>query len=262
VSFTGLQPNLQVKPFDDIRVTKGLRLLVDHQEAVTAWAEAWFGRGYVSIAFPAALSDWDLTEEEYAKHIEFKQPKDDAVRQGLAMLASAGYTRENPLVFPLNAQGGDGFSVSRAELLNAQFKRLSQNVVQTEIRFFPDPATARTALARGDFHYTIAALVAGQPFEPDDWFQTFYRTGGSRNYGKYSDRSLDQVIDRQKTIFDTGQRRMAIREILLFLLENAPYTSWSGRYTLSAIHPQVNDWAPEAISATWGYQYEQVWLDA
>ena len=38
-------PNTRAKPMDDARVTRALRLLIDHDEFATAWAEPNFGRG-------------------------------------------------------------------------------------------------------------------------------------------------------------------------------------------------------------------------
>lgn len=266
VSFAGLQPNLRRKPFDDPRVSRALRLLVDHEEAKTAYAEVWWGRGHTSVAFGAVLSDWDFTEEEYkSRFLEFKQPKDEAVRESMRLLNAAGFTRDNPLRFILNGQRGTGAETHTnafSQLLHAQFLRLGQGVVQpVELRLL-EQAANRQALSRGDFEYSVASLVPGQPFDPDDWFRTFYRTGGSRNYGGYSDPVLDALIDKQKTIFDITQRKAAVKEILVYLIENAPYTSFSGRYALNAAQLKVQNWAPESLSAVWGYAYEQVWLSA
>lgn len=257
--------NLQRKPFDDPRVSRALKLLVDHQEAKTAYAEVWWGRGYISVAFGAALDGWDFTEEEYqTRFLEFKQPKDEAVREALRLLAAAGFSRENPLRFVLNGQrgtGADSFQNAYSELLHGQFLRLGQGVVQpVELRLF-DQATNRQVMSRRDFEYAINSLVPGQPFDPDDWFRTIYRTGGSRNYGNYSDPKLDAMVDRQRTIFDVPQRKAAVKEILAYLIENAPYTSFSGRYILNAAKLWVQEWVPEGLSAIRGYYYERTWLN-
>lgn len=53
-------PNTRIKPFDDARVTKALRLLTDHHEFKTAWAETWFGRGRYGSFLPSSLDMWDF----------------------------------------------------------------------------------------------------------------------------------------------------------------------------------------------------------
>ena len=50
-----MYPNTQRKPMDDARVTRALRLLIDHDEFNTAWAESHFGKGGYGSIFPTAL---------------------------------------------------------------------------------------------------------------------------------------------------------------------------------------------------------------
>lgn len=262
VGFTMIQANLQRKPFDDARVTRALRLLVDHWEGMTAWGEVFHGRAYMSVAFGAALADWDFTEEEYAtRFLEFKRDKSEAAREAIRLLNAAGFTQENPLRFPLTGTNSMPFTQAQTELVQAQFRRLSQGIVQAELKLHDQP-TERAVLVARDFDYTVTNLVPAQPFDPDDWFRTSYHSKGSRNYGSYSDPTLDAMIDKQRTIFNLPQRKAAVKEVLVYLIENAPYTSWLGRYTPNIAHLKVQNWAAEGNSAVWGYQYEQVWLNA
>jgi peptide/nickel transport system substrate-binding protein len=99
------------------------------------------------------------------------------------------------------------------------------------------------------------------PFEPDSWLTTFYHSAGSRNYSKYSDPRLDQLIEKQRAIFDVPQRKAAVKDALSFIVENAPSAGWGGRYQGNAARTRVKDWSPEANSAIWGFQYEHIWLD-
>jgi peptide/nickel transport system substrate-binding protein len=261
VSFTSVQANLQKKPFDDPRVTKALRLLIDHDEVVNSWAVTWFGRGYLTAYFPAAMEAWDLTEQEYRGYAEFKQPKDDAIKEALALLTAAGFSKDKPLKFDLLGGGDTGFSRTEAETHQAQVNKFGQGVVQIANLQLFDLATRNQVLAQGNFEYMSANAVAAQPYDVDSWFTTFYRTGGGRNYGKYSDAKLDGMIDKQRTIFDVNQRKAAVKDILHYMMDNAPYTAWAGRELLSLESPKVHNWAPEGISTTWGYNYEQVWME-
>jgi ABC-type transport system substrate-binding protein len=238
-----------------------MRLLVNHEEAEKAWADVYFGRGYLAPILPAALASWDFTADEYkAKYLEFKQPKDAAIRESLSLLAAAGFTKDNPLKFVLSGQVTDlSFSRAQSELMQAQFNQLSQGVLRAELKVLNQPQM-RDALVRRDFEYVITNLVADQAFEVDSWFRTFYYGNGSRNYGSYSDAKLDQMIDKQRGIFDLSQRKALVKEILVYLVEHCPYTSWSGRYNPYAAQLRVHDVTPEGNSAVWGYHYEQVWL--
>jgi peptide/nickel transport system substrate-binding protein len=260
VGFVANQANTKKKPFDDPRVTKALRQLVDHDEADKAWAVTYFGRGYLSAYLPAALDSWDLTEQEYRGYLEFKTPKDAAVKDSLSLLAAAGYTKDNPLKFALSGQVTDlSFSRAQTELMHAQFTQLSQGVLKPELRILTQPQM-RDSLARRDFEYVITNLVADQAYEIDSWFRTFNFTEGSRNYGLWSDPKLDQMVDRQRTTFDINQRKAQVKDILKYLMDNCPYTSWLGRYNPNAAQLKVNNFVPEGNSSVWGYHYEEVWL--
>ena len=74
--------------------------------------------------------------------------------------------------------------------------------------------------------------------------------------------ALDRMIDRQRTIFDQPQRKAAVREALTYMIDRAPYSSWTGRYVLNATQPDVRGWNPEGESFGFGFQFETVWLDA
>jgi len=261
VSYTSVQANVQKKPFDDPRVTRALRLLIDHAEAANGWAVTWFGRGYQSAYMPAALDDWDLGPDEYAKYLEFKQPKDDAVKEALTLLAAAGFSKDRPLRFDLTGLGSQDFTKAEAENHQAQLIKFGQGVVQVPNLQVPILSVLNQVLAQGNFDYSSANLVPAQVYDVDSWFTTIYHTGGGRNYGKYSDAKLDAMIDKQRTIFDVNQRKAAVKDIFHYMMDNAPSTSWSERELINLESRKVHGYAPEGISTTWGYNYEQVWME-
>ena len=132
-TYSFLAPNTKQKPMDDPRVTRALRLLLDHDELITAWANVQYGHGTYGSVFPTALSAWDLSEAEYKQHLEWKQPKDEAVKEALALLGAAGFTRDNPLKFTLDGQNSVAGNAAM-QLIQAQWKRLSQNAVDAQIK--------------------------------------------------------------------------------------------------------------------------------
>jgi peptide/nickel transport system substrate-binding protein len=261
VSVQGVYMNVKRAPFNDPRVPRALRLLIEHQEAVTAWAEVFFGRGYVSAALPASLADWDFSQDEYrTKFLEYKSPKDEAVREALALLKAAGYSAENPLRFIQNGYRDTDWGRAQTELLQAQYRRLGQGLVQTELQLLDQP-TITSSLSRGEFLHVLSGQVPPQPFDPDGYLRTFYHSKGGRNYGKYSDPKVDAMIDKQRTLFDVKARKAAVKDILLYLMDHAPNTPWSGRYQSNVWKRYVRNFALEANSSQWGHNYERVWFD-
>lgn len=248
--------NTRRKPFDDPRVTRALRLLVDHTEFKTAWADAWFGRGRFASIFPAALESWDLSEDEYAKYLEWKNPKDDAIKEALSLLTAAGFGKDKPLKFTIAGVNND-YNTAARELVQAQFKRNGQGAVDPEIKSYEEAAFTPTR-ANGDFDYYAAGNSPGG-IQPDDWFSEVYQTGGSRNYGKMSDPQLDQMIAKQRTILDESERKKAIREIIVYMIDHSPYTFQAGVFDLNATKKDVQGTPPEGRSSKWSEHYELVW---
>jgi ABC-type transport system substrate-binding protein len=258
--------NTQRKPFDDPRVYRALRLLMDHKEMISGWVEVWFGpgSGVYTSHLPHVLDFWDLPQEDYVQArtplmLEWKQPKDDAAREALSLLNAAGFNAQNPLKFQQGVNQGSVWSPPLSQLAQDQWKRLSNNVVQSELR--PVDNTTLTQLqVRGEIE-TSGPVARVASFEPDHAFTQVYHTRGAQNYGKYSDPRLDQMIERQRTIFDRNQRQAATREIVTYMIQNAPYTSPCSRDQLWATQLKVKGFEAEPGAYPHGHQYESVWLD-
>jgi peptide/nickel transport system substrate-binding protein len=253
------QAHTKKKPFDDPRVTRGLRLLLDHDEFKTGWANNWWGRGRFSVCFAAATADpWDISEDEYRQHLEWKQPKDDAIKESLMLLNAAGFTKDRPLRFTLSCGAGNAPETTSGQLTQAQFKRNSQGVVDPTLRVVDNSAWNQVR-ANGDFEYYAGGHSSGGT-DPDTFFSSTYKTGGSRNYGKMSDPTLDAMFEKQKTLFDEQERKKAVREIVLYMIDNLPYGSHVARYVLNASQARVHDFPPGSQSFEWGDHYETIWL--
>jgi peptide/nickel transport system substrate-binding protein len=245
------------KPWSDPRVTRAMRLLIDHGEFKSAWATSWFGRSRFSGFFAAATADeWDLSEDEYNKFLEWKPAKDDANKEALALLAAAGFTKDTPLKFTLDGTSSQAYQAACVQLTQAQFKKGSQGVV--------DPTIKLSAIKEWDalrsssnFEYLVGGHSGGG-VDPDLYFNGTYKTGGGRNYGKFSDPTLDQMIAKQRTIFDGQERKKAVREIILYMVDHCPYGSLVAGYVLNATVPKVRGFAAEGTSITWGDHYETV----
>lgn len=252
-----LTPNVQKKPFDDPRVTRALRLLVNHDEMITAYAEVVSGDGRHGSIFPAALRLWDLSQDEYKKIIFWRHPKDQAIREAISLLNAAGYTRDNTLSFELAHLDSPTINPG-AELLDAQWRQNSQGVVRTTLKP-SEAATWTTIRSRAQFDYIFQPIFAAV-MDPGVWLDQLYRTGGSRNYGKFSDPKVDEMIDKQRTLFNTEERRAQVKEIVRFMAENAPLVSATLVSTLTVAKAKVRGYSPDSIIN--GRIYQFVWLEA
>jgi peptide/nickel transport system substrate-binding protein len=254
------QAQTQKKPWDDTRLQMAMKLLVDHKEFRDHWATTWFGRGRYSAVFGTATSDvWDLTEDEYGKYLEFKYPKDDAYKQAVQLLSAAGITKDKPLKFTLAGTSGNGYQSEMVQLYQAQLKSGSQGALEPEIKLFPTAEWAATR-AQGNFEYYMGGHSSGG-LDPDTYFSSTYHTGGGRNYGHMSDPKLDAMLDKQRTIFDDKQRKQAVREIIMYMIDNCPYGTAVPNYILYATPPRINGFPGQGPTFKWGDHYENVWLN-
>ena len=250
-------PNTKRKPLDDARVVRALKLLIDHDDFIKTWTEANYGRGGYGSIFPTAFSAWDLTPEEYRTHLEYKQPKDDAAKEALSLLGAAGFNKGNPLKFEIDTITNPT-TLAAAQLLQAQWKQLSQGVVDTSLHQ-NDQATSTQRRNQLQFAYNQSGQSEGL-FDPDIWLTAIYQTGGSQNYSGFSDPKLDAMIDKQRTLFDDTERKAQIKQIILYYLDNGPSTIGANRYFLEGVKPRVQNHAPEYFIN--GRQYQTVWLDS
>jgi len=253
------QAQTQKKPWDDARLQRAMRLLIDHKAFRDDWAPSWFGRGRYSSIFAAATADaWDLTEDEYGKYLEWKQPKDDAIKEAISLLSAAGITKDKPLKFTLSGTNTNGYQEQMVQLAQAQYKTNSQGALDPDIKYYGTAQWTATR-AQGTFEYYIAGHSSGG-LDPDTYFQSTYKTGGGRNYGHMSDPQLDQMIAKQRTIFDDKERHQAVRDIIIYMIDHCPYGSAVPDYILGAARPSVQAFPGDGPSFKWGEHYENVWF--
>jgi peptide/nickel transport system substrate-binding protein len=250
------------KPWDDARVQRAMRLLIDHREYRDVWAVTWFGRGRYSSIFGTATADiWDLTEDEYGSHLEWTQPKDRAIKEALSLLSAAGYSKDKPLKFTLSGGSGNAFQQQLAELGQAQLQKNGQGVLDPQLKLYQDNAVWTSVRANGDFEYYIGGHSSGGT-DPDTYFTSTYKTGGGRNYGKMSDPQLDAMFAKQRTIFDEQERKKAVRDIIVYMIDHCPYGSAVPYYILYATPPNVHGFPPQGPTFKWGDHYEGIWVNA
>jgi len=251
-----IYPNARQKPFDDARVTRALRLLIDHDEMVNTLAASTTGKGGIGSLFPPVLADWDLPEQELRTHLEWKQPKDDAAKEAISLLTAAGFSRDKPLKFPISANNNQQGQLG-TQLMQAQYKKFSQGIVDADIKL-ADSATLDSVRANHTFSYGTFGTSVG-PAEPDLWFSFIYRTGASSNFMGFSDPQVDAMIDKQRAIFDDKQRRAAVREIVLYMIDHGISTIATTYFYLHAVSKKIQDYVPETHYLN-GREFSWIWL--
>jgi ABC-type transport system substrate-binding protein len=251
-----LYGNSRIAPTSDARITKALKLLVNHDEMVEMSKTETGGSGYYSFPFASACvaAGWGLQDKEYTKFLEYKQPKTDANKQANDLLRAAGFSASNPLRFDFT--GRDSASVrAKQELLQAQWKQATSGVIDASIKLV-DNATMNRIRAQGEFVVNHGGESPGH--EPNKGLETQFRTGGSRNFPGFSDQQVDAWIDKQVTLTDVAERKALVKQIIEKLIDIYPGTSLDTGDGIVAVAPRVHGlFAGSGL----GYQFDTVWLD-
>ena len=250
-------PNVKKKPMDDARLARALRLLTDHDEFNKAWAETQYGRGSCGSILPTAFSAWDLSQQEYGQQLEWKQPKDAAAKEAVSLLNAAGFTTANPLKFTLDGRDGVAGGVA-LQLAQSEWKRLSGGIVDVQINQNTS-AALDVIRSQHSFTYAIYGFSAGYG-DPDAWLSTTYYTDGSLNFANFSDPKVDAMIDQQRTIFDDQQRKAAIKDIVIYMIDHGVTTIGANDSQLPVAKAKVQGYVP--CNTLYGTEFQSVWLTA
>lgn len=210
LNFNTARPNLS-----DPRVRKALAMLVDQDTIVDQIFE-----GTDQKATSILLSSW----EAYDPNI--RQPTFD-VAGAKALLAEAGWTDSNgdgildkdgrKLTIELGTHSEDPNRVQTVEYIQNIF---GQNGIETKLRISDWPSFS-ARFQEGDYELILVGWT--QLVDPDRVTFGQFRTGGSFNWGGYSNEKVDALLDRGRSSSDTAERNRVYRAAATIISEEVPY---------------------------------------
>ncbi len=244
----------QIKPFTDQRVRTAIHLGIDRRELFRTYWQGGPGTDLASINVPAEYGGkWALPKEEMAQMPGFRQPKDQDIARAKALLREAGFP-EGTLSMTLLTRPqvtGDMPVITAALLEKIGIKAKVDGV---------DLGTYQERLDRGSFEATAAGILT----EADDPFTSIaplYVTGGSLNYGGWSNPEIDALYAKQASILDPAQRKSIINELERKAIEWAIDITVFWTLSFQLWWPEIKN-VPETPSLYDDrYRYDQVWLE-
>lgn len=177
-------------PFNDVRVRQAIDMALDRNKAMQV-AE---GRGRIAALMPPG--PWALPDDELTKRPGYRGVAADDIARAKALLAEAGHP--------------DGLRTSA--LSTVQYNKETVAVqdqlkaigVQVTIDTVDQP-TAEKRRVEADF--ALSVFFPAQPINDPDLFLSFAVTGGGRNYGRFSDKQIDDWYDEQSKTIDAEKRK-------------------------------------------------------
>ncbi|MEK7874092.1 MAG: ABC transporter substrate-binding protein [Chloroflexota bacterium] len=206
----GFMPNVESKPWDDVRLRRAVSLALDRQAAVKVAQNAVIG-GYLNPRTP-----WGIPPEEVLKRPGYRQPKDQDIAAAKRLMAEAGYA--NGLDVSLLCR--QGFDCERlASLVSADMAKIGIRAT-----LVPTAANVLTEqFIKGRFsaaHYSVSS-----PTSDPDSALTPYLTGDGRNYPRFSDAQVDAWFKEQARTLDQTKRQEIVRRIEERLLDLEPHST-------------------------------------
>lgn len=244
---TTLIMNLKASPFSDIKVRKAIALSLDRSKLKGITIEEARVGGFLVPG-----GKWALPEDELMKLPGYGANKEADRAEAKKLLAEAGYP-DGLKIRLLNLQSGISGQV-RAQFYNDQLKTVG---IQSDL----DTAeSARFYAELTDRRYAIAAFGQSQAIDdPDAWFTSVVHSKGARNYSQFSDKEIDDLLERQSRVIDEKDRRELVQQAqrkAYDLLPAVPVYWYWGR---TGAWNEVKDWKP-GIGINERTMFQDVWI--
>ena len=217
-----LRPGMEYAPFRDFRVRKAISLAIDY----AGINDGFYGAGwaYQSSVHPGFREGW---KPDKVKALPGFNPATKAAdrAEGSKLLAAAGFPNGKGLELQVDFINIDLLR-ENSERFQAQMAT-SYPEMKVVLKPYADSASFSVPQAAGQFKSVMYVITAANDAVIDMISQ--YYTGGSRNYGKFTDKNLDAVLDKAQ-----GELNTANRDKIMDEFQNRFMTEWMPMYVLCA----------------------------
>jgi peptide/nickel transport system substrate-binding protein len=195
-----------------------------------------------------------LTPEELQELPGFRQDHEANIREAKRLLAEAGYPDGFKVVLTNRAVKLP--YVDFAVYLIAAWKEIG---VEVEHQLQESATWSQSRLTR-DFELLVDPFGSASVADPDELMVKF-TTGGSPNWGRFSDPHADKLFEAQRTTLDPEKRSELVKAMQKDILQHAwwiPGLWWTRLEVRSA---QIHNYEP--LPSHWqNRRLEDVWLAA
>jgi peptide/nickel transport system substrate-binding protein len=203
--------NHEKKPFDDKRVRRALSLALDRHTGSKALSKIAIVKEIAGVQVPG--TPFATPPEELKKLAGYWTDVEKSRAEARKLLKEAGVPEGFQFTF-LNRGIPMPYEPLGVWLID-QWRRVGLNVTQQVL----EPAAYYTPLRKGDFQVAMD-FQCGYIVEPDlDMYKFLSTDRNPANYGRYTDRALDALYDKQSREINPEKRKTVVREFEKRLLE-------------------------------------------
>jgi len=204
--------NTKAKPFEDARVRQAMSLAIDRYQWVDLFSD---GRGAVAgpvtplYADLANTADWLLSQPGYRKD------KTQDIAEAKRLLKEAGYGEgftTNVMYTSAAANAGD-YAALFADQMKSINVTAKAEIVDYAGQWLPRSTNGEFEISQ--LGYTLTA-------DADSLLSAHLHSAGGRNYGKFNDPKLDELIVKQRTTVNLEERKKWAQEAEKYILDSVP----------------------------------------
>ncbi|MBI2910230.1 MAG: ABC transporter substrate-binding protein [Chloroflexi bacterium] len=236
--------NFQRSPWNDVRVRKAVDLAFDHQAAIKVGGN----RGHIGSIYP---QPWGMKPDELAKLPGYRSPKDADIAEARRLMAEAGFAGGLKTTLLFRAAEPN---VRQAEVTRDQLAKIGINAELVVLQ----QAALEDRMARRAFDLVCINWTANTS-DPDETLYTYYASGGSRNYGGFSDKMMDELIDKQARTLDKKEREVLLAQIERRSTDLVPMLILFWDLYQMGAWKEVKGFKPGPGVHPWG-KFDRVWL--
>ncbi len=234
----------------DIRVRQALSLAVDRQEAIQVM---YSGAGKPVATIPWVFEGFAIPQEQLGTLLGYKKDKNAERAEATKLLQAAG---QEKLSFDLLSSSTNPTPhMAAAQLVQDNLKKIGVSVKLDLIEF----TSYKKRVDDGNWTTTTDGFSSG--FNPDEHLRQYAYTKGSRNYGGYSNKEYDALVDKADTEFDPKKRGEIMQQAQKITINEVDHVWLGCGEGIAASQPSVKNYIPTGeFPQTW--RWDQLWLDA
>jgi peptide/nickel transport system substrate-binding protein len=208
----GIVMNQTAKPFNDVRVRKALTLGIDRYTGGKVLFSLTGLKDVGGLTRPG--TEWAIPPAELEKFPGFWRDAERSRAEAKKLLAEAGYPNGFKVV--LKNRNVKVPYQDLAVYVNQEWRKIG---IEAEHR--PLETATWYADGRDKGNFELMVYPYGHFVDDPDALLDPFITGGSRNWGRFSDPRIDDLYQRQARTLDPTERRKLVIEIQKIVLDNA-----------------------------------------